>query len=391
MRRHLVTVWILSGFVLTLPLWAQGAGHGAHHGHYFDPTTITTLAGELEAPAGEWRLSGHGNHTGGGLHFVLAADDGESYELMLGPAWFVEDNGLALAAGDRVTVTGSIVPPYTGRPCGGCGAAAGDFLIATVLVADGVTLELRDDEGYPVWRDGPGGNGPMWFDADSVVTLQGTLTQELGFWSTWGAGNHTGSGMHYLFESSAGETFYAMLGPWWYLEDHGVELEKGLALEITGSVVDAYWPRYDDHRYLIATAVVVGDVRVELRDDDGYPLWRGTGWHYYAPAYQQASVGTFNGVVQRTQTRSYGQNLDPGYEMVFRAGGRRYVVFVAPQWYTEMRRFAVANGQQIEVRGSLVRDYRGRLAIVAREVVADGHTWRFRNARGNPTWMSGAF
>jgi len=115
------------------------------------------------------------------------------------------------------------------------------------------------------------------------------------------------------------------------------------------------------------------------------------GWHYYAPAYQQASVGTFTGVVQRTQTRSYGRDLDPGYEMTFRAAGRRYVVFVAPQWYTEMRRFAAANGQQIEVRGSLVRDYRGRLAIVAREVVAEGNTWRFRNARGNPTWMSGAF
>ena len=55
-----------------------------------------------------------------------------------------------------------------------------------------------------------------------------------------------------------------------------------------------------------------------------------------------------------------------------------------------MRRFSVANGQQIEVRGSLVRDHQGRLAIVARHVVAGGKTWRFRNARGNPNWIRGA-
>jgi hypothetical protein len=389
----------------TLPvvLSAQpGNGHGFQTGHgpYFDPSTVITVSGELAASGGEWVPWGHGNHTGGGLHFELRADGGETYELMLAPAWFLEENGLALVVGERVTVKGSTVEPYGAAPGdhghghgggpGGGPPADDDFLIATAISAGGSALELRDADGYPLWRGGPGFGMP-WFDADSLVTLDGTLTSELGFWSAWGHGNHTGNGMHYRFEGDGGELFYAMLAPWWFLEDHGLALESGMAVTLTGSVVEPYWPRHDDADYLVVTEIVAGDTRVTLRDEYGYPQWHGTGWHYFSPAYDGVSTATIRGHVVRSQVRSHGRDFDHGYELVVRAGGSRYVVYVAPQWHVEQRHFSVSGGQRIEIRGSVVRDVLGRKAVVARDVMADGRSWRFRNARGNPVWMSGAF
>ena len=156
-----------------------------------------------------------------------------------------------------------------------------------------------------------------WFDPDAMVHLRGTLTESLGFWNPWGYGNATGGGMHYLFHAETGETFFAMLAPWWYLDGEGVVLEPGGALAITGSVVDSYWMGYDDHRYLIATEIELGGARTPLRDADGYPLWRGTGWHYYAPEYDPASEITVRGTVQRTRSVSYGGPRDHGYEAAF--------------------------------------------------------------------------
>lgn len=396
-------------------------------GPYFDPSRLVTLSGELAGAGDRWEMWGHGNFTGGGLHFVLAADGGESYDLMLGPEWFLADHGLALHVGDRVTVIGSVVEPYGeqpwmggphgpggapshhgggphgGGPGGGPGpgpVAAESFLIVTRIEAGGFTVALRDDRGYPLWSGGPGpgmgtGMGP-WFDPDSMLHLRGTLGDDLGFWNPWGFGNPTGGGMHFLFTAESGETFYAMLAPWWYLDREGVVLEAGRTLEITGSAVDAYWSGHDDHRYLIATEIGIGGARIPLRSADGYPLWRGTGWHYYAPHYDPGSEVTVDGTVERTRSVSYGGPRDPGYEASFFAkdgvGGAtgRHLLFFAPRWYVESQGFALRTGERIEVTGSRVRDFGDRPGLVVRRIRIDGETWIFRDPEGHPVWMHGA-
>lgn len=393
----LFTLTLVSSVVL-----AKGM-HGPRGGPYFDPDTLMTVSGVLESTEGEWTAWGHGNHTGGGVHATLLADDGTPYELMLAPDWFLAEGGIVLVDGDRVTVTGSLVEPYGqqawkghggGHGSGGMGPGGAnadpetDFLIVTVLEAGGVELVLRNEDGYPVWRGDPAWHGETWFDPTTVTTLTGTLGQTLGMWSAWGYGNHTGNGMHYQFDSDGGESFYLMLGPWWFLEQNGIELEPGLDLEVTGSIVEPYWDGYDDLRYLIASEVAVGDVRVELRDEDGYPLWPGTGWHYYAPQWTSAQKAVV-GEVRRTQTRTHGANLDPGYEVLVRSGNRVYVGYLAPQWYAEARGLSLAKGDVVEMRGAYTRQ-NGRHELVVRSVVANGRTYRLRNAQGTPLWVHGA-
>jgi len=396
---------VVAGVMLAGTALAQGGGQGnGGHGHgyqggghlYFDPDTIATYSGVITGAATDWQVWGHGNHTGGGMDMAFRADSGEEFDLMLGPVWFLQDNGIVLSQGEPVTVTASRVEPYDGGRHHGNGPGSGggmggnnsdhDYLVVTVLEADGVRLVLRDGEGYPVWRGGDGWND-SWFDPDTVTTLTGTLVESQGLWSAGGFGNHTGNGMHYVFEDGA-TAYYAMLGPWWYLQSQGLRLQEGQTATITGSVVEPYWNSYAEYPYLIATAITVGGVTVQLRDEWGYPLWHGTGWHYYSPAWSSATVGVISGEVRRIRHRRNGRQLDKGYELTVRADGRTYRMFVAPDWDVRNTGMTLRRGQQITARGSIVGDGRSR-EMVVEYVDANGARWRFRNRRGTPLWVQG--
>lgn len=391
---------------LTVPALAQGGGPGGGgHGHgyqdgdymYFDPDTIVTLSGTLETAGWDWNMWGNGNHTGGGMGMSFRADDGEEYDLMLAPIWFLQDSGIVLSQGERITVIASRVEGYDGGYHHGNGPGGGgmmggydsdrDFLIVTVLQADGARLELRDDQGYPLWRGGDGWND-HWFDPGTVETLTGTLSESLGLWSVMGYGNHTGNGMHFMFESGA-DSYYAMLGPWWFLESQGLRLENGQRATITGSVVDSTWSRHGDAPFLIATEIVVGGMTVQLRDEWGYPLWHGTGWHYYSPSWSAGTVGEVTGEVTKIRRRRNGRQLDKGYEVLLRAGGQKYRLFVAPDWDVRDTGMKLRRGDRISVRGSAAGAGGSREMVVQYLDDAAGHRWRFRNGNGEPLWVMG--
>lgn len=396
---------IVGLLVATTPgaVYGQGGhGDGMQYGHssYFDPDKIVTLSGELTLVTGDWELWGHGNHTGGGMGFDLLLDNGDKVELMLGPVWFLEENGIVPSIGERVTVTGSRVDAYDdGRHHGGGNGGHGgmmggddgddDYVIAIILEADGVTLALRDDEGYPLWRGGEDWSGHTWFDPDTITTSTGTLDETLGMWSSWGHGNHTGNGMHYTFDADTGESFYAMLGPSWYLEREGIKLESGARVQLRGSIVDAYWSRYDDRRFLVATDITVDGKTVQLRDEWGYPLWHGTGWFYYSPEWSSNRVAEVAGVVKQVRRKRNGRYLDKGYEVVVKAGGRNYTLYVGPDWDVKRIGMRLRRGEAISVRGAL-GTAGSRREMVVQYLESATKRWRFRGSDGVPVWVRGA-
>ncbi|NNE47723.1 MAG: hypothetical protein HKN37_13800 [Rhodothermales bacterium] len=400
-----LTVALVAVLTIGTPIHAHGGGgHGFQGGMgmFFDPTTVTTLSGSLGGAFGDWQVRGHGNHTGGGMGFDFEADDGSFYNVMLAPDWFLEESGVSLEDGVRVTLTGSVVETYdNGRNGhggqgghGGHGGMGGHndaeaYVIVTVLSVNGVTVQLRDDDGYPLWRGGPGWDGHRWFDPDAITNVNGTLREELGMWSSWGHGNHTGNSMHHLLESDSGETFYAMLGPSWFLEGQGIRLTTGQKVKIKGSIVDSYWSGYDDHRYVVATEITVGGKTAQLRDEWGYPLWHGTGWHYYSPDWNQGTRTRIQGTVRKVRRRTHGQFLDKGYELLVEADGVRHIVFVAPNWDVKHLGLKIRKGQEIKVAGSFINS-QSRPEMVARYLVAEGKRWRFRTKTGSPLWVVGA-
>jgi hypothetical protein len=230
----------------------------------------------------------------------------------------------------------------------------------------------------------------MYFDPDSITTIKGEFVENLGLWSCYGYGNATGNGMHMLFESSEGTRYYAMLGPWWYLEEQGVVIQESSTAKITGSVVDSYWDGYDEYDYIIATEITVDGVTVKLRNDNGYPLWSGTGWHYYSPGYDTSSTDVIIGTVKRTRVRTNGKNYDPGFEIIVRNNTGRYRLFVSPEWYSDQLKLNIKKGQTIRVKGSVELVRGKRFDVVVRNIRIAGSRHVFRSASGTPVWVKGA-
>ena len=105
----------------------------------YDADTVTTLRGTV---ASVTVVPARGGRSGG-LH-VTVETDGKPTDVHLGPSWFLERQGLALAKGDAVEVTGSLVQQD--------GAT---FLIAREVKKGDKQVTLRDQRGIPAWSGGP--------------------------------------------------------------------------------------------------------------------------------------------------------------------------------------------------------------------------------------------
>jgi hypothetical protein len=128
----------------------RGGGRGGRwwsadsdYDRLFDPKTIATVSGEITSVS---TFSPQG--TGGrGVHVTLKTEK-ETISLHLGPEWYLENQSLKVAVGDKIEVTGSRVE-FEGKPA----------LIAIVVKKANDILELRDEAGFPRWsgwrRAGP--------------------------------------------------------------------------------------------------------------------------------------------------------------------------------------------------------------------------------------------
>jgi hypothetical protein len=104
----------------------------------YDPDTVATLRGTASAVT---VTPARGGRTGG-VHITLQSD-GQTMDVHLGPTWFLEREGVAVAKGDAVEVTGSVID-----------SDGNSFLIAQELRKGQKVLKLRDERGIPVWAGG---------------------------------------------------------------------------------------------------------------------------------------------------------------------------------------------------------------------------------------------
>jgi hypothetical protein len=100
----------------------------------FDETTVTMIQGDVV----EVQQIERGRR--GGVH-LLVASGSERLDVHLGPAAYLEDQGLTLAKGDRIEVKGSRVE-FDGKPA----------IIAQEVRRGGQVVALRDESGLPLWR-----------------------------------------------------------------------------------------------------------------------------------------------------------------------------------------------------------------------------------------------
>jgi hypothetical protein len=126
----------------------RGMGMGAGMGpRLYNPQTVTTISGQVEKLAD---LPSMGGGAGRGMQYrgvTLKTGQG-SLMVHLGPGWYLDEKKFAVKVGDTVEVTGSKVT-LNQQPA----------LIAREVKANGATLQLRDDQGLPVWRGMGSGGG----------------------------------------------------------------------------------------------------------------------------------------------------------------------------------------------------------------------------------------
>jgi len=160
-------------------------------------------------------------------------------------------------------------------------------------------------------------------------------------------------------------------------------------VELRGSIVDAYWSKYNDRRFFVATEIRMGDRTALLRDEWGYPLWHGTGWHYYSPEWESGSMSTLSGEITGIRRRKNGRFLDKGHEIFMQSNGQDYRLFMAPHWDVKHVGLKLRIGDEVSARGSMSSNSGGRQMVV-QFLDVRGQRWHFRQGNGKPMWVKGA-
>ncbi len=78
-------------------------------------------------------------------------------------------------------------------------------------------------------------------------------------------------GIHLKVKTDA-EIISVHLGPAWFIERQDIKIEKGDTIEVKGSEVT-----FDGATVIIAAEVKDGESVLKLRNENGIPVWAGTG------------------------------------------------------------------------------------------------------------------
>ncbi len=180
----------------------------------------------------------------------MTLENGETAFVELGPSDYWTNQGFTLEVGQIVTVDGS----YN----------EGMIHATAVQTADGQVLQLRNENGQPMWsgeasgeqgQNGHGG-GEGQLQVDEWITVEGTLMSFQG-------GNMTMS-------TSEGEILSFKTGQPRFFAEQNVTFSVGDEVIVVGFYQGEQFQAGD------ITQVSTG-LRVMLRDPNGRPLWAGQG------------------------------------------------------------------------------------------------------------------
>jgi hypothetical protein len=141
MKKIIFGLMLLSALAMTTSVLAApgrgmgGWGAGTEYGRMYNTQTVETVTGEVVKVKKIKPMRGMSY----GIHLILKTDNGE-IPVHLGPAWYINNQDMEVAVGDKVEVKGSRVT-YDDKPA----------IIAAEVKKGDDTLKLRDDNGFPAW------------------------------------------------------------------------------------------------------------------------------------------------------------------------------------------------------------------------------------------------
>lgn len=238
-------------------------GSRSSSGPVIDPAAVVVVEGTVDQfTAG----------LGQGMPELVVMDAaGTLHTFILGPFWYLEEQGFVADAGDLVTVTA-----YTCTTCD-----TGVAVASVVNTTQGITLTLRDESGFPLWTqrqpgdgggngqgeggqggngshnsgcNGTGANGQNIPDLSRATTYSGTVVS----WSL-----EPGAGPATVVLATADGEVSIVLSPASILVKAGYQPAVGAALEIVAAPVTM-----DGAQVWLAITVkdVASGLQIVLRD-----------------------------------------------------------------------------------------------------------------------------
>ena len=299
------SIWIMLTIALALSLASatliaqngkgranDGWGAGNAYWRLYNTNSVETLTGKVIRAEEFTSRKGMSN----GYHIILKTDQ-EEISVHLGPAWYINNQDEKIAVGDEISVTGSRVE-YEGK---------------TVIMAAGVSkgedeMILRQDDGFPVWAGWRRGNGKGYGRGQGKGIGNGAgHGKGMGRGNGHGQGKGAGQGccnacesrqamnsgeqetisgkivevqrvdarknnfkgIHLLIKNGA-EELQVQLGPEWYMAKENAVFQAGEVVEVVG-----VRNTYEGKPAILATTIRRGNDSWTLRDEQGFPAWRG--------------------------------------------------------------------------------------------------------------------
>ena len=129
-------------------------------------------------------------------------------------------------------------------------------------------------------------------------------------------------------------------------------------------------------KWIPAVLVVLALVAVAQKPSDVY---RGL-------SYDKNTEVKLNGEISELQDFDCPVSKAMGNHAIVKTSDGNLVVHTAPVKFMKEYGLELQTGMKVQVVGSKVKDSTGRDTILAREIVADNVTYRFRDANGKPIW-----
>ena len=129
-------------------------------------------------------------------------------------------------------------------------------------------------------------------------------------------------------------------------------------------------------KWILAALAVLALVAVAQKPSDVY---RGL-------TYDKSTEVKFNGEIAQLQDFDCPVSKAMGNHAIVKTTDGEIVVHTAPVKFLKEYGLELQQGLKVQVIGSKLKDSTGKDTILAREIVADNVTYRFRDANGKPIW-----
>ncbi len=138
------------------------------------------------------------------------------------------------------------------------------FMLIAIAASPLAAEEPYNNSEYPYCcRDNRFGSRK--YDVNKIETLNGKVVSVDAYTSR----RVISQGVHLLVDTGK-ETVEVLLAPSWYLENRDLVIAPEDKIVITGSRIDL-----DGEPAIVAREIRKGNTTLVLRDENGFPLWRG--------------------------------------------------------------------------------------------------------------------